>query len=148
MKKFASVALFATAAVLAATPVLAASRSASVSARKIGIDGANRYEVRAQLSGSGLASGKAGYKERVRGSLLEQRFTVEVEDATPGDALTVTINGTTFGTIVVNGLGIAEMELRSVSDDPGVGPIPAGFPRIQVGDTISVGALNGTFAAH
>ena len=38
--------------------------------------------VRANLNGNTLASGKADYRERMRNGLLEQRFSVEVEDAT------------------------------------------------------------------
>jgi hypothetical protein len=106
--------------------------------------------TRAEFAGMGLASGKADYRERSRNNLIEQRFSVEVEDAMPGDALTVSVNGITFGTIVVNDLGVAELQFRTAEfiDDPGDGdPIPTEFPRINPGDTISVGAMKGVFEA-
>lgn len=142
-----SLAAIAAGALVIAVPAIAASK-APFRADKfgMGIDGNNgRFEARAILTGSGLASGKADYKERPRGALLEQRFSVEVEDATPGDVLEVAVNGVAFGMIVVNELGIAELEWRNITNDPGVGPLPPGFPRIQGGDTITVGGLSGTF---
>jgi hypothetical protein len=104
--------------------------------------------TRAEFAGPGLASGKADYRERTRNNLIEQRFSVEVEDATAGDALTVSVNGITFGTIVVNDLGVAELQFRTAEfiDDPGDGdPIPTEFPRINAGDVIVVGKMTGTF---
>lgn len=143
----AALATIAAGAMLVVAPAIAGGKSASrFDQFAFGIDGNNgRFEARANLSGAGLASGKAVYKERLRGALLEQRFSVEVEDAAPGDVLEVAVNGVAFGMIVVNGLGIAELEWRNVTNDPGVGPLPPGFPRIQGGETITVGALSGTF---
>ena len=110
----------------------------------------NEVRLRAQLTGNTLASGKAKYRERTRGNTLEQRFSVEVEDSTPGDLLAVTVNGVTFGTIVVNDLGVAELQFRTTSfiDDPGDGkPLPPDFPMLMPGDFITVGPdLSGTFA--
>lgn len=110
--------------------------------------GGNQYRVRANLNGTSLASGKAVYRERVRNNgHTEQRFTVEVEDAVPGDVYAVAINGTLFGMIVINDLGIGELEYRTpeFNDDPNVDPIPDNFPHLVVGDAITVGLLNGTF---
>lgn len=98
--------------------------------------------LRARLEGNTLASGKSDYRERFRNGVLEQRFKVQVEDATPGDELEVRVNGMLFGTIIVNNLGGAEMEFRTAQfiDDPGDGtPIPTDFPQLMAGDTITVG---------
>lgn len=99
-------------------------------------------------SNSSLASGKAKYRERTNGNTIQQRFSIEVEDATPGDALAVVINGNLYGMIVVNDLGMGELQFRTAEfiDDPGDGdPIPSEFPRIDPGAKISVGDMNGTF---
>lgn len=115
------------------------------------VTAANKGEVRlrADLNGPTLASGSADYRERIRNNTLEQRFSVEVEDATPGDQLAVVVNGIMFGTIVVNDLGTAELQFRTETfiDDPGDGtPIPTDFPRLAAGDTITVGPnLSGVF---
>lgn len=104
--------------------------------------------VRANLSGNTAASGKAVYRERLRNGALEQRFSVEVEDAAPGSIMQVHINGILFGTFVVNDLGIGELEYRTPAfiDDPGDGdPIPDGFPTLVDGDAITVGPLAGVF---
>lgn len=109
--------------------------------------GNNNYRVRADLNGAGLASGKAVYRERMRQNVLEQRFSVEVEDAEPGTIMTVEINGVVFGMFVVNDLGIGELEYRTpqFNDDPGTLPIPDGFPQLLEGDVITVGTLSGVF---
>jgi hypothetical protein len=110
--------------------------------------GGGDYRVRANLSGGTLASGKATYRDRVRGSTIEQRFQVNVEDGTPGDLVEIQINGSLFGTVVLNDLGAGEFSYRTVQfiDDPGDGdPIPTDFPRIEAGDVITVGVMSGTF---
>jgi hypothetical protein len=104
--------------------------------------------MRAALSGKTLASGRAEYRERMRGNVLEQRFSISVEDATPGAALEVTVNGVMFGTVIVNALGNADLQFRTTTfiDDPGDGsPIPTDFPRLQAGDVVTAGGLSGSF---
>lgn len=110
--------------------------------------GRGDYRVRANLSGGTLASGKATYRDRVRGATIEQRFQVNVEDGTPGEMVEIHINGALFGSVVLNDLGAGEFSYRTVEfiDDPGDGdPIPTDFPRIEAGDVITVGVMNGTF---
>ncbi len=106
-----------------------------------------RVEARMEL-GNDQAQAKARYRDRFRNGLLEQRFDVEAEDFKPGAELVVSVNGTTVGSIFVNDLGVAEMQLRTAEfiDDPGDGtPIAPDFPRLMPGDTVSVGPLDGVF---
>lgn len=108
--------------------------------------GNNDFRVRARMSGATLMSGQAKYRERTKNGQVEQRFSVQVEDGTPGAMLTVTLNDLTIGTIVLNNLGMGELQFRTTVDDPDDGsPIPSGFPTVQVGDTISVGDISGSF---
>jgi len=107
--------------------------------------------LRARMSGATLMSGKADYRERTRDNTLEQRFSVEVEDATPGETLEVRVNGALFGTITADDFGVAELQFRTAQfiDDPGDGtPIPTDFPRLAAGDTVTVGPISGAFAAR
>ncbi|MEC9372333.1 MAG: hypothetical protein VYC34_00745, partial [Planctomycetota bacterium] len=113
-----------------------------------GAGGDERHEVRAELGGKSRASGKADYRDRMRRGTIEQRFSVEVEDAKPGETLEVHVNGALFGTMTVDDLGRAELQFRTAQfiDDPGDGtPIDMDFPRLLPGDTITVGGLAGTF---
>ena len=110
--------------------------------------GGNQYRVRTNLTGATIASGKAVYRERVRGNgQIEQRFSIEVEDANPGTVMAVAVNGVMFGMIVINDLGIGELEYRTpaFNDDPNVDPIPDNFPHLIVGDSVTVGLLAGVF---
>ncbi len=111
--------------------------------------GVDPIRVEARMSaGNDQAQAKARYRDRARGSTLEQRFDVEVEDFEPGAELLVTVNGMTVGTIFVNALGVGELQLRTAAfiDDPGDGdPIDTDFPRLQQGDSVSVGPLKGSF---
>jgi hypothetical protein len=112
---------------------------------------AGSYRVRARLSaGNDQVQAKSEYRERQRANLLEKRFKVEVEDAAPGDAFDIAINGVQYGTIFANDLGIAELNFRTIVDDnPGDpnenNPFPDNFPRIASGDSITVGSMSGTF---
>jgi len=113
--------------------------------------GSTTHRVRAELTGNTAASGQADYRERMRKGVLEQRFSIEVEDAVPGDILAVAVNGTVVGMIVINDLGIGELEYRTPQfiDDPGDGdPIPDGFPHLVQGDVCTVGPLSGMFENH
>lgn len=113
-----------------------------------GDDSDNRVRVEAEFSGMGLASGEAEYRERQEKSTLQQRFKVEVEDATPGDELGVSVNGTFVATLFVNDLGRAEIQFRTAEfiDDPGDGqPIDTEFPMLRAGDTVTVGKMTATF---
>ena len=109
-----------------------------------------RVEARME-AGNDQAQAKAKYRDRMRGNLLEQRFSVEVEDHKPGSEVSVTLNGAFVGTIFVNDLGTGEIQLRTAAfiDDPDDGnPIDTDFPRIMPGDTVTVGSLTGTFQAR
>lgn len=114
--------------------------------------GITPIRVEARLSaGNDQAQAKATYRDRARGNLLEQRFSVDVEDFAPGSELNVSVNGDFVGTIFVNDLGMGELQLRTAEfiDDPGDGtPIDTDFPRLMPGDTVTVGSLKGTFQAR
>jgi hypothetical protein len=111
--------------------------------------GGNDYRVEARMGGNDQAKAKVVYRERMIGNLLVQKFSVEVERFTPGVAVAITINGATFGNIVPNALGRAELEFRTfvVDDNPHdeEPPLPTDFPRLTAGMTATVGALSGSF---
>lgn len=143
-------------AVLLAAPLTMANPFPSAvpftSLRDAGARGVAEIRTEARFSSNkSLASGKAKYRERSRGKLIEQRFDIEVEDANPGDTLAVFVDGNMYGMMIVNDLGVAELQFRTAEfiDDPGDGtPIPTEFPRINPGASISVGDMNGTFQAR
>ena len=115
------------------------------------IPGGVDHRVRARLDGDTPASGKAVYRERERNNQIEQRFDVEVEDATPGEIMQIHVNDLMVGTLVINELGVGEFQLRTAAfiDDEGDGdPIPSGFPTLVEGDTVTVGSLGGVFENH
>jgi len=133
--------------VASAAAILGLAGMASVYAGGGGGGDQTRVEARME-AGNDQAQAKARYRDRFRNGLLEQRFDVEAEDFEPGAELVVSVNGTTVGSIFVNDLGVAEMQLRTAEfiDDPGDGtPIDSDFPRLMQGDTVSVGPLSGTF---
>lgn len=111
--------------------------------------GGNDYRVEARMGGNDQAKAKVVYRERMIGNLLVQKFSVEVERFTPGVAVAITINGATFGNIVPNALGRAELEFRTfvVDDNPHdeEPPLPTDFPRLTAGMSATVGALSGSF---
>ncbi|MFQ5490041.1 MAG: hypothetical protein ACE5GE_04900, partial [Phycisphaerae bacterium] len=99
--------------------------------------GGGSAELRAALTGSGLPSGNAKY----RLDPDRERFTVEVEDATPGTAHDIAINGEIIGQITVGALGTAEVEFDT-NLEPGKIPLPDNFPaEVNAGDNVTVGDL-------
>lgn len=88
---------------------------------------------------------RARYEERVKGSKASnRRFDVEVQGAQPGQTFAVVVAGKTIATITANTLGRAKIEFRPSPDDANEKPLPAGFPRLKVGDTVQIGAITVT----
>lgn len=108
-----------------------------------------RHEVRAELFGPGLASGHVDYRDRVRNSVFEQRFSVSVEDVAPSSGLPIFINDVRFGTIYTNAIGRGDFDFVTLQPvGPGGGmPTDPDLPRIEAGDMAAVGELTGTFVA-
>ncbi|MFZ4574616.1 MAG: hypothetical protein ACOYN0_09480 [Phycisphaerales bacterium] len=107
------------------------------------------YRVLARMGARDAFSAKSVYRERIVGDTLVQRFNVSIEDGVPGASYEIFVNGNLFGTIIANNLGNAELEFRTVvvDDNPHdeEPPLPVDFPHINVGDTITVGSLIGTY---
>ena len=130
--------------------VIAAALSLTITTQALAANG--DYRVEARLRTGTPLEAKGSYRERIVGNTLRQRFTVELNGAVPGSQHEVRINGNVFTTITANALGHAEVQFAStvVDDNPGDNkpPLPTDFPRINAGDTLSVGALSGNFAAR
>lgn len=108
--------------------------------------GSGDLRLRAALGGGDAPQAKSEYRERMRNGTLEVRWKVSLEDFEPGVDVPVAVNGTFVGNIIPNALGAGVIQFRTSVDDPGDGnPLPDGFPRLQAGDTVSVGPLTGTY---
>lgn len=106
---------------------------------------------RAGSDNAGGIKARARYATRTRATtLIDRRFDVQIENAVPGTAYPITINGAVVGTLTANTLGRAELEFRlnPSADDTDDQPFPAGFPSLVVGDTVSVAGLTITLAAR
>jgi len=91
--------------------------------------------LRADLVGSGRASGSADYREIERDGRLVRRFSVEVEDAAPNRTLEILVSGVTIGTVTTNAAGFADFNIRSVTDNPGQ---QGSVPDMAPGDRVTV----------
>ena len=111
--------------------------------------GGSDYRIEARMGNGNAPKAKASYRERIVGNVLIQKFTVEVERFAAGVPVTITINGSNFGTIVPNAFGRAELEFRTfvVDDNPNDAhpPLPTDFPHLNVNDLVTVGTLSGAF---
>lgn len=136
---------------LAMCGVLAIAGVSAAAPSKVGVISARaqandelRLEARA-----GLPDGpqfKSVYRERTRNGQLTVRWKVQIEDFPPGAEVPVALNGTFVGNMFANNLGRAEIQFRTIVDDPGDGePLPEGFPRLVAGDTITVGDLSAQY---
>lgn len=105
----------------------------------------SEYRVRARVRTGTPVEAKGDYRERLRGSTLVQRFTVEVNRATPGESFEVKLNGSVVATVVANALGNAKVEFNDdvIDDNPtdNQPPLPDNFPHINAGDTLQIGTF-------
>jgi hypothetical protein len=101
-----------------------------------------RFE--AALSGAGTSmKGRARYEEVPRRTLVQQRLSVEVQNARPFATFTVSAKGVKIATLTTNALGRAELQLRTNSDDP---KNVAFLPKLKAGDVVTVGPVSGALA--
>lgn len=91
---------------------------------------------------------KAKYEEKTKNGVTTAKFSVEVENATPGDTYAVTVKGIAVGTVTIGALGEGEIEFQSNPRDADDLPLPAGFPALKAGDTVQIGALTVTLRAR
>ena len=107
------------------------------------------YRVRARIRTGTPLEAKGDYRERLLGSTLNQRFTVEVNGAGANQQFEVKINGNTVAIVTTNALGHAEIQFADsiVDDNPNDNdpPLPQNFPHISSGDTLAVGTMTATF---
>lgn len=137
----ASAALLVGAAGSVTVPASSEDSTVSLAARR------DEVRLRAELGGSGLASGKADYRERERRSGLVRYLSVEIEDAAPNATFDVIAGGEFVGQITTNAMGWGEINLRTVTDDEGQqGPVP----QLRPGNVVRVkgSGLSGAFAAR
>lgn len=81
--------------------------------------------LRARLSGNGRASGQADYRETARGPGVVRSFSVEIERAAPNTTYDVLVGSAVIGRITTNALGTGDLNMRTVTDNPGQqGPVP------------------------
>ncbi len=104
---------------------------------KSGSRHAARVRLRTKLTGDSEMTGKAIYRERLKRGRLRRRFKVQVEHATPGDALDVFVNGDMVGQIAVNAKGEGKLDFRRKS-------MPHSFPSLDLSAVVTVGPLSGT----
>lgn len=69
---------------------------------------------------------------------MQREFEVEIEDAAPGAPLDVMVDGVLVGQITTDGSGRAELDLSSHPDDADELPLPADFPELSAGSTVTI----------
>lgn len=90
------------------------------------------------------AVAKARYEEKPkRKGRVDRKFTVEVQGAQAGQTFEVMVQGRSYGTITADALGVAKLEMRPRPDSPGEVALPADFPRLKAGDTVTIGDMTG-----
>lgn len=104
---------------------------------------AQRVRLRGDFGDATGPSGNVRYREFLKpGRGFERRFQVEIEDAAEGEEFDIMVNGDLVGTLLADGSGQDEFELRTKKfiDNPNDGdPIPGSFPSLIEGDVVTVG---------
>ncbi len=102
--------------------------------------------LRAALTDSvGTATGTATYQTATRHGETFTKFVVRVSGATASSTLDVAIDGTVVGQITTDANGAGKLVLSS-HPKGNQQLLPADFPAITAGTSVTVGSLSGTFA--
>jgi hypothetical protein len=104
-----------------------------------------RLETR--LKGSravaGTMAGKAKFSNRL--DRARRKFSVEIEDGRSGHMFDVLISGVVVGTVLVNDLGVGELDYDDTADrNDSDQRFPRNFPELDGGEVVQVGPLTGT----
>jgi hypothetical protein len=107
----------------------------------------NELRTQARLKGpraaAGPMSGKAKFSNRL--DKARRKFSVEIERAAPGDMFDVMVSGVVVGTVLVDALGIAELDYDDTAGATDRDQrFPRNFPEIDGGEVVQVGPLTGT----
>ncbi|NOX54666.1 MAG: calcium-binding protein, partial [Planctomycetes bacterium] len=106
--------------------------------------GGQESKLKAMLSGDTAAWGKAEFETENEGQQQEQKFEVEIYNATPGNQYNVLVDGVVVGQMTINAQGIGKLEFQTQPEGDEL-PFPQNFPNVQSGSTVEVqGLANGT----
>lgn len=105
-----------------------------------------RTRLRARFGDKDAAQAAADYREIQVGSGVVIRFSLEIEDAQPNTTYEVALNGVVFAEVTTNGLGGADLNLKTLTDDSGGN---SSIPMMVAGDEISVAGVGvGALEVH
>lgn len=99
--------------------------------------------LKGNRAAAGPMSGKAKFNYRL--DKARRKFSVEIERGTPGDMFDVMVSGVVVGTVLVNELGIGELDYDDTANRTDRDQrFPRNFPEIDGGEVVQVGPLTGT----
>jgi hypothetical protein len=105
-----------------------------------------KLRLESRLTGTraaGQMSGKVKFENEL--DKARRKFSVELERGKPGDMFDVMISGVVVGTVLIDGLGIGEIDY---DDTAGPGDsdqrFPRNFPELDGGEVVQVGPLTGS----
>jgi len=104
-----------------------------------------RLETR--LKGSRAAAGpmvgKAKFSNRL--DRARRKFSVEIERGKSGEMFDVMVSGVVVGTVMVNNLGIGELDYDDTANGNDADQrFPRNFPELDGGEVVQVGPLTGS----
>jgi hypothetical protein len=94
---------------------------------------------------AGTGTGTVTLTTKTYNGTTTTKLTVSVTGATASSPLDVVIDGTTVGTLTTDSTGAGTLTLSS-NPTGTEQSLPANFPTVSSGSTITVGSLSGTFA--
>jgi hypothetical protein len=97
----------------------------------------------APLKGGSIGQVKSVYVEKDSKKGLIRTFKVEISKGKPGAVYEIRVNGKLVKNIKVNSLGIGNVEIRNITDDPAKKGNP---PAVKIGDKVTVGPASGVYA--
>ncbi len=98
------------------------------------------------LKGAGSGTASIHYQASTENGTPQNELNVSVRGGTPSSSLDVIVGGVSVGKVTTDATGNGYLALASVPNGSGESSLPAGFPQVVAGTTVTVGTLSGTLA--
>jgi hypothetical protein len=110
-----------------------------------GVSAAQRLDLIARFDVVAGVRRSAEYEQQTEKGLVKRKFKAEIEGAARNTAFDVKVNDVLVGKLVTDAKGKAKLILSTQPKDARESLMPAGFPAVSVGSSVTIGTASSTF---
>ena len=110
-----------------------------------GVSAAQRLDLIARFDVVAGVRRSAEFEQQTEKGVVKRKFKAEIEGAAPNTAFDVKVNDVLVGKLVTDAKGKAKLILSTQPKDARESLMPAGFPAVAVGSSVTIGTASSTF---